>query len=1044
MLSIGKMGAGQEGYYLGKVAEGAEDYYSGEGEAEGYWLGDSAEDLGLQGKVDPDQLVGMLTGTNPASGEPFGMQHVSDGPVPGFDLTFSAPKSVSVLWALGGPPVGAEVSEAHAAAVDAALGYMQREACWTRRGKGGREFVHGDGFLAAGYLHRSSRAGDPQLHTHVLIANATSAEGRWTRLYHPAIYEHAKAAGYIYEAHLRDELTQRLGVRWREVSNGIAEIEGFDPDHLRTFSTRRQQILEAAGEGASARARQIATLATRETKDRDLTTESLRDMWRGKAEEIGLSRESIRATLGHERQAPEGRVVVSEVEAALTAHASHFDRRDVIQAVADCLPAGAPGHEVCELADAYLATPDVMRIATTAKGERFTTRAIWGLEQKALATVEVMAATEDRAVVSEIVVSRVLAKRQSMKPDQAAMVERLLRGGEGVVVVVGEAGTGKTYALTAAAHGWGIEVPAQLRVAAPTWRAANVLRSEGLQATSVASLLGELDRAAARGEAALAHGSVLVVDEAGMVDSRNLARLIDHAQEAEAKLVLIGDPAQLGEIEAGGLFASIAARTEPIVLNEVIRHRHEIEREGAKLIREGEGREAISIYQGAERVTVSDDPLARREAMVSDWWRSFDQGEDALMIAKRNAEVAELNALARERMKAAGRLGGEEVEVCGIRFAAGDQVITRINDRRAGIFNRERWRVAEVDAASERLWLVGIDTRGRVCVDSDYLRRLRERDGGPAIEHAYAATTYQAQGATVDTAFVMADPSMDRQEFYVATSRTREQTYLYATPEIQFDRDEFAPRSPHLRDGLEHIAEAAERDGSQVSAHDETLRQEFAGIPTDELARRLRELHAEAGAEQANQGAHKRVDERLREEGERLESISAEREAMPEPRRRERREERAERAARERWLSLREEGTGEKIKQLRAEGAELPEVRHEARAKVAVAEHLLAERERAAATAARLSPPDYIKRELGERPSDPTKAAAWDRAVRGIEGYRVRSGVVDRDNALGPKPRDHAAQAEQRRLRERLQHAQRELKLKQRTVERSKGLGIGR
>jgi conjugative relaxase-like TrwC/TraI family protein len=608
MLSIGKLGRAQERYYLDKVAEGAEDYYSGEAEAEGYWLGHAAEDLGLQGKVEPDQLVAMLTEGNPLTGEPLGLRHVKGGAIPGFDLTFSAPKSVSLTWALGGPPLGAEVKEAHAAAVDAALAYMQEAACWTRRGAGGRDFLRGNGYIAAGYVHRSSRDGDPQLHTHVLIANATFAEGRWTRLHHLSIYEHAKTAGYIYEAHLRDELTRRLEVRWQEVENGIADIQGFDPDHLRAFSTRREKILEAAGEDASPRAMQIATLATREAKDRDLTDASLRDLWREKAAEIGLTRESIHATLGHARQAPEGRVAVADVEAAVTAHASHFDRRAVIQAVANCLPAGAPGHEVTELADAFLATPDVIEIATSAKGNHFTTRAIWELERKAVDTVEGMAAREDAAVVSEIVVSRVLAKRPSMKPDQRAMVERLLGGGEGVIVVVGEAGTGKTYALIGAAQGWTAS-GAELRVAAPTWRGANVLRSEGLQATSVASLLSELDRAAARGEAALGRQTVLVVDEAGMVDSRSLARLIDHAQEADAKLVLIGDPAQLGEIEAGGLFASIAARTEPIVLDEVIRHRHEFEREGAKLIREGEGREALTIYQGAERVTVSDDPL---------------------------------------------------------------------------------------------------------------------------------------------------------------------------------------------------------------------------------------------------------------------------------------------------------------------------------------------------------------------------------------------------------------------------------------------------
>jgi len=1026
MLSIGKMGGGQERYYLEKVAEGAEDYYSGEGEAEGYWLGDAAEALGLQGKVDPDQLTGMLTGANPVSGEPLGLRHVEGGPVPGFDLTFSAPKSVSVLWALGGHPVAAEVKAAHAAAVEAGLGYLQREACWTRRGAGGHQFLQGNGFLAAGYTHRSSRAGDMQLHTHVLVANATFAEGRWTRLYHPAIYEHAKTASYIYEAHLRDELTRRLGVRWRGVVNGIAEIEGFVPDHLRVFSTRRQEILEAAGEGASARVRQIVTLETRTAKDRDLSTESLRDLWREKAEEIGLTRESIRAALGHDRQAPEGRVAVADVAEAVTAHVSHFDRRAVIQAVADCLPAGAPGEEVVELADAFLATPDVIGIATTPRGERFTTRAIWELERRALATVEQMAATSDRAVVSEIVVARVLAQRPGMKPDQEAMVRRLLSGGEGVIVVVGEAGTGKTYALTAAAHGWSAQAkPVEVRVAAPTWRAANLLRSEGLEATSVARLLAELDRGTAAGQQALARGSVLVVDEAGMVDSRAMARLVQRGHEAEAKLVLIGDPAQLGEIEAGGLFAAIASRTDPIVLDEVIRHRHELEREGAKLIREGEGREALSIYQGAERVTVSDDPLARREAMVSDWWQSFERGEDALMIAKRNAEVRELNALARERMKEAGRLRGEEIEVGEARFAVGDQVITRINDQRQNIYNRERWRVAEVDRQAGTVELVGIDTRGRVCVDSDYLGRLRERDGGPALEHAYAATTYQAQGATVDTAFVMADPSMDRQEFYVAASRSRDDTYLYATPEVNFDRDEYAPRSQQ-REGLDHIAEAAERDGAQVAAHDAALRAELGQLPPSDLARCARELRAEAGAERHNEERHQRAEADLQRYSEHLEHYRSATHTVHPPN---------------------EERALEQIAALRAEREQLPEVGHEARAKSAVADHLLAERERAATTAARLSPPCYITSELGERPSDPAKAREWDRAVRGIEGYRVRNNVVDRDNALGPKTTDRSRQQEQAEARRQIERTQRQLQLQrsqQRTAEQSIHLGLGR
>jgi hypothetical protein len=326
--------------------------------------------------------------------------------------------------------------------------------------------------------------------------------------------------------------------------------------------------------------RQIATLETRQAKDRDLTTESLRDLWREKAAELGLDREAIKATMGHEHAEAPG-LTVQRVAETLTEHRSHFDRREAIQAVADCLPGGAPGEKVTELADAFLARPEVIGIASTPKGERFTTRAIWELERKALTTAEAMAARTDRAVVDELVVNRVLAQRPSIKPDQEAMVRRLLTGGEGLVVVVGEAGTGKTYATVAAAHGWAHD-RTELRVAAPTWRAANVLRSEGLNATSVARLLAKLDRGTAAGQQALARGSVLLVDEAGMVDSRALARLVDHAQKAEAKLVLIGDPAQLGEIEAGGLFGAIVARSEAVALDEVIRHHHDLEREAGR------------------------------------------------------------------------------------------------------------------------------------------------------------------------------------------------------------------------------------------------------------------------------------------------------------------------------------------------------------------------------------------------------------------------------------------------------------------------------
>jgi conjugative relaxase-like TrwC/TraI family protein len=1046
MLSIGKLGKGQERYYLDKVAEGAEDYYYGEGEVAGEWLGDAAEDLTLSGEVEAAQLEAMLTGRNPVDGEPLvGMRGVpSNGSVPGFDLTFSAPKSVSLLWGLGGPVVALEVKAAHREAVGAALDYMQREACWTRRGAGGSEFVQGNGYLAAGYLHRSSRNGDPQLHTHVLIANATKGpDGRWTRLYHPAIYNHAKTASYIYEAHLRHELTRRLAIEWQPTRNGIAEIAGFADEHLRAFSTRRAEILEAAGADASARSMQVAALATRKPKERGVGHGELLAHWRSRAEEIGLDRETIARTFDREAALRIGTAkapTISEAQLgrAVTASASHFDRREAIQAVADSLPKGAPGAEVERLADAFLASDTVIQIAEGAKAPRYTTRRVWELEREALAAAERMRA-QGPDPAGELIAARVIGARPTLKDDQREMIRRLLASPEGLAVVIGEAGTGKTFAIVAAAEGWA-QAGTPLRAAAPTWRAANVMRAEGLPASSIASLLLALDRAEHEGGEGLPRGSVLLIDEAGMVDSAALARLVSHAERAQAKLVLVGDPEQLGEIEAGGLFRALAERGEPIHLDEVIRHRHDLDRDAAKRIREGEGREALDLYRSAERVIVAPDAEARREAMIRDWHQAFERGEDAVMVAKRNADVRKLNELAREVRRQAGQLGAQEIEVGEAGFAAGDQVITRVNDPRAEIFNRERWRIAEVDATDRRVVLDGVDQAKRVEVGDGYLARTNPHSEAPALEHAYAVTTYSAQGTTVDRAFVMADPSMDKQELYVAASRSREETFIYATPEIQAHREEIAPDSPHLREGIPHIAEAAERDRAQLAAHDEALRSKFSGLPTEELTARRNELWAAADRETVLAERRRGLQERIERGREHINGFESQREAAQGLKRREREVELAR-------IDANEARTHKAMARLEAEAREMPVAGQTARRELAVADQVLAQRRELAILAARVSPSAYVKNELGERPSDPAKRKAWDRGVALIESYRHQNGIKDPNRAFGREVKRGAERARQQAATRRLQEIQRVLGLGQhaaRARQLGRGLGIGR
>jgi conjugative relaxase-like TrwC/TraI family protein len=1005
VLTIGELGAGQERYYLDQVAQGAEDYYAGEGEAQGQWKGDAARELGLSGEVGADQLRAMLTGEDPTTYDPLvGVRGVPSGrgAVPGFDLTFSAPKSVSLTWALAGPETRAAVLAAHERSVDAALAYMQEQACWTRRGAGGAEFVHGSGYLAAAFRHRSSRAGDPQLHTHVLIANATQADGRWTRLYHPAIYEHAKTASYLYEAQLRHELSQTLGVRWQPVRNGIAEIAGFKDEQLRRFSTRRAEILAAAGgPDASARARQVANLATRRAKDYDMSPRELRQRWAERAAEVGLDHTGIERTVLFQRTEPAGtRAVLSaeQLDRAVTASVSHFDRRGVVQAVAQVLPNGGEAAEIKRTADAYLATEHVVRIGDGPKGERFTTLRIWELEQQALATAVQMRSAE-RTVAGESIAERVLGARPTLKADQREMVKRLLSSGEGLEIVIGEAGTGKSYAIAAAAGGWA-QAGIPLRAAAPTWRAANVLSAEGLRAQSIAGLLAELDDSRARGLRGLPAGSVLLIDEAAMVDSQTLARLIDHADSAEVKLVLVGDPKQLPELEAGGLFSALTDRSEPIYLREVIRHHHELDRTATRRIREGRGAEAFELYRSAERVVVAPDPDARREAIVNDWWQSFSGGEDALMITQRNSEVERLNAMARELLRQQGGLGAIEIDVAGQPFAAGDQVLTRVNAPADGVSNRMRWQIAAVDAERHAVTLDCLDQGLRVTLTRNYLEQVNPASGAPALQYGYAANLYIAQGSTVDRAFVAADASMGQQDYYVAMSRAREEAFLYATPELQLEREEYAPRQPSQREPLDHIREAMQRDEAQIAAVDEQLREPLRQLATSELLARRKDLDRAVSAAESGKPRANLLREQSAEVERSLLDIAERRWALEQHRR----PDRAELYP----LDPDERDWREKLGRLRSDLEQTPgstqTVGPQARAALAAIDAELAERRRLVIAADRLAPPPYIIASLGERPADPANLARWEQGIDVIERHRQAHGISDRRSALGAEP----------------------------------------
>ena len=403
MLSIAKLVARAEDYYLRTVAAGREEYYTGAGESPGYWLGEGARLLGLSGEVAPQDLRAVLAGVSP-HGEILTAGGVADARrVAGFDLTFSAPKSVSLLYGLSDRDVSATVRAVHADAVAQALDYLERRALCVRRGAGGLRRIGAQGIVGAAFVHRTSRAGDPQLHTHVLVANvAQGDDGAWSAPDARLIYVHTRTAGFVYQAALRAGLGKALGVRFGPAARGMAELEGVPKGVLRAFSTRRREIegLMAATGVHTPRAAEAAALVTRSPKDlASVSGPGLRERWLARAAALGLEvgrpgRGVLDHLLGAERWAPPsaaevegllGRLVGPE---GLTASSSTFERRDVVRAVAEGLARGATVRDVEVIAERALVVPDVVALPSVGRGAevRHTTYELLALERSLLDT----------------------------------------------------------------------------------------------------------------------------------------------------------------------------------------------------------------------------------------------------------------------------------------------------------------------------------------------------------------------------------------------------------------------------------------------------------------------------------------------------------------------------------------------------------------------------------------------------------------------------------------------------------------------------------
>lgn len=837
MLSVAKLSPGQEAYYERSVAQGLDDYYAGRGESPGVWFGAGAESLGLVGVVADGDLRQIVDGVDPASRRRL-RSHVKPrtitseridpttgdsvlveqtlAPVAGFDLVFSVPKSVSLLHALGTEDVRFAVSRGHEEAWHAAMEYLEEEACVIRRGAQGRISERGGGFVAAAFQHRTSRAQDPHLHTHVIVANLARSpeDGGWRALDgRPLLEQHRLAAGYLYQAHLRGALTRSIGVQWGATHKGMAEVDGVPRAVLTEFSRRRTQIVEYLDENGRSgfHAAQRAALETRDRKE-DADLHRLFDEWWARAEEHGFGRAELAATLGRGVWSAPGSTAEEELIAdlvgdyGLTEKRTTFTRADAIVAIAHAVRTGLDAPEVVALADRLVADDAVAMLSEGSPGRagRYSTEQLLTLEREALAIAERGRNAEAPKISTDVAELALARSTPRLSGEQEQYVRAAATSSERIVCVVGVAGAGKTTATRCLAEALahrGLPVLG----AAPSGAAARTLGdATGIPTFTVHRLLNDATR-----DGGLPRGAVVIVDEAGMVDTRTLTALLRHGEAADAKLVLVGDPEQLPSVGAGGLFRALIERLGAIELHENRRQRNPGERAALNAIRDGHGHDYIDWAARNERLVVAPNAIAARTRLLADWWEHArnDPARNA-MIALKRRDVATLNSLGRALMNQSGKLGRERLVAGDREYAIGDRIVCLRNNDYLGVQNGTRGTVTAVDPVRRTLTITS-DGGTTHNLSNQYLA-----DGH--LRYGYALTGHSAQGATLERAYVLGDPDRALKEWgYVGLSRAATSTSVYMAEEPKTQPDEIAS-DPHSQLGVALIRSASEILASEV------------------------------------------------------------------------------------------------------------------------------------------------------------------------------------------------------------------------------------
>ncbi len=854
MLSTSNLSAAQAETYYTK-----EDYYSKEEKAHPTkWVGKGAAALGLSGVVNQQDFSNLLAGKSPDGQSLTGRVVNPEKRRAGTDFTFSAPKSVSIAALV---QQDERVLAAHHQAVSKALSVLEERYAQTRVSTStGRQKISTGNLAAAVFTHSTSREAEPQLHSHCVVMNATQLpDGRWFSFSNEAAIANQKLLGQIYQNELALALQQH-GYEINPKAHGQFELKGYSPELLKSFSTRRQQILklieawEATGAENNRALRETATLMSRKRKPKEVDEGLLQRGWNALIQLKGLELPEL----------PEGKPQLSETsvsaQSVVDSAIQHCGERESVfrrtKLERFVFEHQLGGQSFDELEDAIATHPKLIQV----EAGKFTTQAALNLE---LDTIRLM--QQGKGAVESIAPTAMVEaglRETSLNAEQRRAVAIAATTPDQVMAWQGVAGAGKTYALNTLkelAQAQGFEV----RGLAPSAEAAHGLgEALGIETETVAGLL------VSQPPDQLQRSALWIVDEAGLLSMKDAHALLRRARLEQARVLLVGDTRQLSAVEAGNPFKSLQAGGITTAYLEIHRRQQsKVLRSAVEKVAQGQIAEGIQLLEQANCLKELAEAEERSKQVAQDYLNlPAEEREKTLVLTGTNQERLELTKRIRAGLQAEGTLGADSFTLKGLRrrdlttaqasyvsaYAPGDVLVPVQDYRRQELSRSEKYTVLAVDKDVHRLTLetpsgsvISVDPALCPCktvyatqeipiavgdklrwtrnnpntgvrngqtfvvkriepdgkaeiVNAECKTRRISLNGKQYVDYAWVSTTYSSQGKTANRVLALLGETTHREAFYVAISRAKYGLTLYTASREELTRLAQASRAKVL------------------------------------------------------------------------------------------------------------------------------------------------------------------------------------------------------------------------------------------------------